>query len=103
MVLPQDFAVRASPGGARGRPRTVASLRKSKPMFLGWLRPDPGGPEALVTGTSIAILFTDLRAAFYSILTKEVCDRLLTDDTRQVALRHVGFDEAAVSRFEREH
>jgi hypothetical protein len=53
-------------------------------------------------GRPVAVLFADVRAAFYSVLTEGVLGRLLSLPARRIALQHVGFSEAAVAVFARE-
>ena len=43
--------------------------------------------------TSVAVLFADLRAAFYSVLTEEVIGEVMTATTRAAALQHLGFSD----------
>ena len=51
--------------------------------------------------TSVAVLFADLRAAFYSVLTEEVIGEVMTATTRAAALQHLGFSAAQEREFTR--
>ncbi len=56
------------------------------------------GQQALVP---VAVLVANLKAVFYSVLSEEVCVRLLTCSSRRLAVLQVGFSEEAVLKFER--
>ncbi len=51
------------------------------------------------TGTSLGVVFADLRAAFYTCLTGEVVGPLLADPSRQAALECADFTSAGIAEF----
>ncbi len=72
------------PGGGTSLP--AASVR----AFFAW---------GTATHTSVAVLFADLRAAFYTVLTEEIVGQLMSEATRKAALWHLGFTEAQIAAF----
>ncbi len=81
----QGLQLGSMPGGGTDLP--AASMR----AIFEWGRS---------TRCSVAVLFTDLEAAFYSILTEPVVGKLLTSPARGVALRKISFSDSQVTLFE---
>ena len=53
-----------------------------------------------VAGVSVALLFTDISAAFYSVVTEEALGELLQSPVRNMVLAKLGFPAEEIERFE---